>query len=430
LFLAGNQLGKTTSGAAEAAYHATGIYPDWWKGRKFDHPTIGWVSGNSNETTRDNPQRMLLGRTGEWGTGMIPERCIESILKARGIGEYVDTMKVRHITGELSTVRFKAYEQGSDKWQGDTLDYVWFDEEPPQRIYDEGLTRTNHGDQGKGGITWITATPMMGMTDIIQRFYPKPDIPSRNLVQMTITDVAHYSPEQIKEIVASYQPHEREARAKGIPTLGSGRVFPISRADVEIAPFDIPEHWYQLAGIDFGWDHPTAAVSCAIDRDTDTFYITRSYGRSETVIGQHAITLQAWGSWLPFAWPHDGYQHDRTSGDQISCQYRDLGINMMVEHATHPAGGTSVEAGVQEMLEAMMQGRFKVFSHLSDWWDEFNIYHRKNGSIVKLRDDRLSATRYAWMMKRFASHRNRKRHPEVAEKYNPFSPKHERDYLQ
>lgn len=373
---------------------------------------------------------MLLGRTGEWGTGMLPERCIESVMKARGIGEYVDTMKVKHTSGDLSTIRFKAYEQGADKWQGDTLDYVWCDEEPPQKIYDEGLTRTNHGDRGKGGIAWITATPLMGMTDVIQRFYPQPDIPSRNLTQMTITDVLHYSEKQIEEIIASYQPHERESRAKGIPALGSGRVFPIAQKDIEVAPFDIPEHWYQLGAIDFGWDHPTAAVSCAIDRDTDTFYVTRSYGRSETVIGQHAITLQAWGAWLPFSWPHDGYQHDRTSGDQIASQYRDLGINMMAAHATHPLGGTSVEAGVQEMLEAMMQGRFKVFSNLTDWWDEFNIYHRKSGSIVKIRDDRISATRYAWMMRRYAALKAKRRMPIAATPYNPFSPKHDTSLLQ
>ncbi len=430
LFLAGNQLGKTTSGAAEAAYHATGLYPEWWKGRRFNHPTMGWVSGNSNETTRDNPQRMLLGRIGESGTGMIPSRCIHSVLKARGIGEYVDTLKVKHVSGDLSTIRFKAYEQGADKWQGDTLDYVWFDEEPPQKIYDEGLTRTNHGDGGKGGIAWITATPLMGMTDVIGRFYPQPDIASRDLVQMTIQDVTHYSAEQIDAIISAYQPHERDARARGIPALGSGRVFPVKQSDLEVTPFDIPDHWYQLAGIDFGWDHPTAAIQCAIDRDTDTFYVTKCYARSETTTGQHAIALQAWGSWLPFAWPHDGYQHDRSSGDQIAMQYRDMGIKMMPEHATHPAGGTSVEAGVQDMLEAMMQGRFKVFAHLNEWWDEFNVFHRKDGKIVKKRDDRIAATRYAWMMKRYAVTKGKRRQPDIASPYNPFHPKNERVYYQ
>src|ERR1700679_1088765 len=32
---AGNQLGKSEAGAYEMACHLTGIYPDWWQGRKF-----------------------------------------------------------------------------------------------------------------------------------------------------------------------------------------------------------------------------------------------------------------------------------------------------------------------------------------------------------------------------------------------------------
>ena len=93
-------------------------------------------------------------------------------------------------------------------------------------IYAEGITRTNHGDNGRGGIAWITATPLLGMTEVMRQFYPEPDAASRALIQMTIMDVDHYSPERKQEIIDSYPPHEREARSQGIPTLGSGRVFP------------------------------------------------------------------------------------------------------------------------------------------------------------------------------------------------------------
>jgi hypothetical protein len=65
-------------------------------------------------------------------------------------------------------------------------------------------------------------------------------------------------------------------------------------------------------------------------------------------------------------------------------------------------GGNGVEAGILEMLERMQTGRFKVFRNLSDWFEEYRLYHRKDGLIVKLIDDLMSATRYAVMMKRFA----------------------------
>ena len=62
----------------------------------------------------------------------------------------------------------------------------------------------------------------------------------------------------------------------------------------------------------------------------------------------------------------------------------------------------STEAGIQEMLTRMQTGRFKVFSHLEDWFEEFRLYHREKGLIVKLRDDLLSATRIGIMDLRFA----------------------------
>ena len=73
LLMAGNQLGKTLAGGFEAAMHATGFYPDWWQGRRFDRPTIGWACGVTGEVVRDTVQRVLVGRSGEQGTGAIPK---------------------------------------------------------------------------------------------------------------------------------------------------------------------------------------------------------------------------------------------------------------------------------------------------------------------------------------------------------------------
>jgi len=64
-------------------------------------------------------------------------------------------------------------------------------------------------------------------------------------------------------------------------------------------------------------------------------------------------------------------------------------------------GRISVEAGLMEMLNRMQTGRWKVF-HLNDWLEEFRLYHRKDGKVVKEHDDLLCASRYALMMKRFA----------------------------
>ena len=95
-------------------------------------------------------------------------------------------------------------------------------------------------------------------------------------------------------------------------------------------------------------------------------------------------------------------QHDKGGGEQLAAQYRQAGVNMMRERATFESGGNSVEAGLLDMLDRMQTGRFKVFAHLNDWWSEMRMYHRKDGQLVKMGEDIISAARMAIMMKRFA----------------------------
>lgn len=223
---------------------------------------------------------------------------------------------------------------------------------------------------------------------------------------MTIYDVDHYSDEEKANIIASYPLHERDARAKGIPTMGSGRVFPVAESELLVEPFPIPDHWPQIVGCDFGWDHPFGAVRLVWDRDNDTLYAVSEYRQREATPVIHAASIKPWGKWLPVAWPHDGYQHDKQSGNQLAQAYRDEGLNMIHEHATHPSGGYGTEAGITAMLTRMQTGRFKVFSTLGGWIEEYRMYHRKDGLIVKIRDDLMSATRIAVMMLRYAATEN------------------------
>lgn len=219
---------------------------------------------------------------------------------------------------------------------------------------------------------------------------------------MTIDDVDHYTAEEKARIIASYPAHEREARARGIPTMGSGRIFPVEESLITTPPVAVPKHWPQIVGLDFGWDHPTAAARVAWDRDNDVVYVVAAYRRREAVPAIHAAAVRAWGEWIPVAWPHDGLQHDKGSGEQLADQYRKHGLNMLPDKATHAEGGNGVEAGIMEMLERMETGRLKVFAGLNDWFEEFRLYHRLDGKIVKERDDLMSATRYAVMMLREA----------------------------
>jgi hypothetical protein len=219
---------------------------------------------------------------------------------------------------------------------------------------------------------------------------------------MTIDDAEHYTPERRKEIVDGYLPHEREARAKGIPVLGSGRIFPIEESKIVVDPIPIPVHWPQINGLDFGYDHPFAAINLAWDRDADCVYLCKEYAERETTPVIHAASVKPWGQWIPCAWPHDGLQHDKGSGLALKTQYETQGLEMLSDKAEWPEGGNGVEAGLIEMLDRMQTGRLKVFKSLAGWLSEFRIYHRDNGQVVKIKDDRISASRYALMMLRYA----------------------------
>lgn len=169
LLMAGNQVGKTYCGAAEVAMHLTGLYPDWWQGRRWDRPTRWWAASVTAEVTRDAGQRLLLGDPVDGsalGTGLIPGDMIGETRSKTGIPNALASASVKHVSGEWSSLVFKSYDQRREKFQGDTLDGIWLDEEPPLDIYTECLTRTN----ATGGMVFMTFTPLMGMSKTVKRF--------------------------------------------------------------------------------------------------------------------------------------------------------------------------------------------------------------------------------------------------------------------
>lgn len=169
LLMAGNQLGKTYCGAAEAAIHLTGRYPEWWEGRRWDRPVRAWAGSKTGEVTRDGVQRLLVGEPkneSQFGTGLIPGDDLLDWSRRQGVPDALDSVLVKHASGGTSTLGFKSYDQGREKWQGETLDFVWLDEEPPLDVYMEALTRTN----ATGGMVYLTFTPLLGMSDVVSMF--------------------------------------------------------------------------------------------------------------------------------------------------------------------------------------------------------------------------------------------------------------------
>jgi phage terminase large subunit-like protein len=409
LLMAGNQSGKSWAGAMEWAMHMTGEYPSWWKGKRFGRPVRFWASGDTSETTRDNPQRLLLGQDNVWGTGTIPaDKLVGTPTMARTIPNAVDKFGVKHKSGGVSTCSYKSYEKGRKKWQGETLDGIWYDEEPPWDIWVEGQTRLNR----RKGIAIITFTPLLGMSKVVTMFL-RPDkddkgVRLRQLIQMDLDDATFYSSEDKEDIVDQYEESEREARIHGNPAIGSGLIYPFMSDNLKVEPFSIPD-WYRLIdGMDFGWEHPTTWVRLAYDPERDIIYLVDVYKERKTTYAEHASAIRKKGNIAPIAWPHDGMKSDGRDGFTTAQNYEKEGLRMMAESARYndeTGGSQPREPIIGALYQRMKTGTFKVFDipHIMQpFWDEKNSYHRKDGKVVDYNDDVISAIHYAVMMLRFA----------------------------
>lgn len=386
LFMAANRVGKSESGAFETTCHLTGDYPHWWEGRRFTKPVQWWACGTTSETTRDIVQEKLCGGINQLGLGMIPaHRIIHHTKRPHGLPGSLEQVWVRHASGGLSTIGFKAYEQGRQSFEGTARDGVWCDEEPPQDCYTEMLYRTMTTE----GIIYTTFTPLQGMSDVVRGFLEPEKSEAKNykvMIQAGWDDVPHLAEDEKKMLLATTPPFQRDARSKGLPQLGAGAIYQMPESELQCAPFNIPAHWPRCYGMDTGGT--TAVVWGAIDRESDTLYIYDVYKREHPEPAIHFEAIKARGLWIPGVADAAALlmtAHDR---EQTIRLYKKMGLDIQLPDK-------AVETGIQEVWELMSGGRFKVFVNCTQWWQEYRLYHRdERGKIVKMNDHAMDATRY------------------------------------
>lgn len=405
MLMAANQVGKSRTGCLLDTAHLTGNYPDDWSGHKFSKPITAWILGYSGEKTRDLLQHKIFGRL----TGMKLEG---GYIKADDIIDYkampgtsgaVREVRLKHKSGGISVCQFWSYSQGQHALMGDVVDWFHIDEEPKDKnIYPQVLTRTINGDQGKGGRGILTFTPENGRTELVVQFMDKPGI-SDYLQRATWNDAPHLSDETKTRLLSQYPAWQRDMRSRGEPLLGAGLIYDMDDEKIKCQPFECPDHWFVINGMDFGWDHPQAHIQLWWDKDEDIVYLTHAWKSSRKKPYEAWQQVRSWAKGVPTAWPSDGLQHEKSTGEEQAEGYRQEGWTMLGTHAQWQNGGNSVELGLVEIYRALDDGKLRVFSHLSDFFAEKLNYHREeNGHIVKVGDDVLDATRYAWMMRRFA----------------------------
>ena len=428
MLMAANQVGKSQTGCCIDAHHLTGEYPDDWEGHRFDFPPLIWLLGFSMEKCRDLLQTKLFGKliNGEFEGGYVPKDKIIDKIPMHGTKNAMREVTVKHKYG-TSTVQFWSYSQGQHALMGDVVDWYHIDEEPKDpTIFPQVLTRTLNGDRGKGGRGILTFTPENGKTELVCHFMGEAyeseddddtggiDLDSCYLQTATWADAPHMTEEMKKAVLSMYPAYQRKMRSMGVPLMGSGLIYEHDEEDIKIEPFSIPDHWFVIDGMDFGWDHPQAHVQLVENRDTGDIYLTNAWKKSKKHPYQAWHIVRPWAEGVPTAWPHDGLKGQLKSsnsaandGETLKDLYYDEGFNMLDVHATWEDGGNSVQRGIMEFNNLMEAGKFKVFSNLFEFFEEMRQYHTKTNAsgqteIVKVKDDLLDAARYAYMMRRYA----------------------------
>lgn len=388
IFMAGNRTGKTQAGAAEMTYHLTGLYPDWWQGKRFSKGVFAWAASYTGFKTRDTCQKELVGEYNDPGSGFIPKDLIVDFKSKPGIPNGLSCITVKHVSGDISYLEFKSYDQGQEGFVGTAPHAIWLDEECPYSIFSECLIRTMTTD----GIVYITFTPDKGLSETVLSFYEdgvhyEGGKGFKHSTTVAWDDCPHLD-EKAKEMLRqTIPPWQLSAKSKGIPVVGTGAIYPISEDSLIVEPFKIPDYWPRAYGLDTGWQC-TAAVWGAWDKDSDTVYLYSEYKVGNEKPPIHAAAIKGRGEWMRGAGDAAATNSD---GKQYIQQYRDLGLNLVLPDK-------SVEAGLFAVYNRMSSGRFKIFSTLNNWLTEFRLYRRDdNGKIVKKNDHLMDATRYLIM---------------------------------
>lgn len=197
-------------------------------------------------------------------------------------------------------------------------------------------------------------------------------------------DAAHLTEKSKAEMLEACPPHLRDARSKGIPSMGSGAIYPFSASEITCQPFQIPPHFRRGWALDDGWNR-TACIWGALDPDADVMYLTTEHYQKEGQPQMHAEAIKARGDWIPGVGDAAARTRD---GVQVIDIYRAMGLKIIL-------ADKEVEAGIYDVQMRLATGRLKVFSTCLNWLFEYQRYHRDDkGRIAKVDDHLMDATRY------------------------------------
>jgi hypothetical protein len=223
--------------------------------------------------------------------------------------------------------------------------------------------------------------------------------PARALITAGWDDVPHLSEERKAHLLQSTPQHMRDARARGVPSLGAGAIYPIPRSEIEYQPMAIPPHWKRAYAMDVGWRR-TAGLWLAQDPTDQVYYAYAEYYGKQQLPIIHATAIKARGEWIKGCIDPASRGRSQADGKRLSTQYKQAGLNLSLAN-------NDVEAGIYKVWSLLSTGQLKISSMLASFWSEYLLYRRvvktndigvEKSQIVKQDDHLMDCLRYVVMM--------------------------------
>lgn len=392
----GNRSGKTECGAAECVYVARGVHPY----RKNKKNTAGWVVSLSQQVQRDVAQKKILYYLrADW----IDDIVMLSGRKDSPESGIIDLIRVKNIFGGISTIGFKSCDQGREKFQGSSLDFVWFDEEPPKDIYEECRMRVID----RRGDIFGTMTPLKGITFVYDDIYlNRKNDPEIWYEFMEWSDNPYLSGKEIKLLENSMDETALQSRRYGKFAVGEGLVYPEFDENVHvIEPFAVPPEWQDNISIDPGLNNPLSAHWYAVDYD-DNVYVVYEYYQAGRDVDYHTEKIKE--ICRKIGWHTDGRGRIEALIDSAANQ-RTLATTKSVSElfyergiAVNPNVNKDLFSGIQRVKSYLNrkngQPNIYVFNNCVNLIREMKGYFWGKGDMPKKRDDHsLDEMRYYLM---------------------------------
>ena len=389
----GNRSGKTECGAVESIYMARGNHP-YRQNRKN---VFGWVVSLSQQVQRDVAQDKILH--------YLNKSWIEDITMISGRKEspeygVIDQIRIKNVFGGTSVIGFKSCDQGREKFQGSSLDFVWFDEEPPEDIYDECRMRV----LDKCGDIFGTMTPLKGLTFVHDKIYLNTDSDQIWCEFMEWADNPFLNKEEIEMLNKSLSNDQLESRRYGKFKSSTGLVYPEFDTEVHVLkePFKIPIEWQDTLSIDPGLNNPLSVHWYAVDYDGNVYVVAEHYEAGKDVF-YHSEKIKEISKQLSWKCDKNGRinalidsaanQKTLASSKSVTELFFDYGI------AVNPNVNKDVFVGIQRVKEYLKvtDGKPKlfIFPGCTNLIKEFKTYRWGNGDSPKKIDDHaLDELRY------------------------------------